>query len=74
MKVVLTTPEETIVEQSYTMGFPATNNEVEYEAIIAGLRMATTLGVSRLEVCCDALLMVSQVNMEHATKDKRIAT
>ena len=40
IKIILTTPEGTIIEQSYTLGFPATNNEAKYEAVIAGLRMA----------------------------------
>jgi len=34
--VVLTTPDGFIIKQSYTLGFRATNNEAEYEAVIAG--------------------------------------
>jgi len=41
--IVLTTPEGSIIEQSCTLGFQATNNEAEYEAIIASLKMATTI-------------------------------
>jgi len=43
--IVLTTPEGSIIEQSFTLGFPASNNEAEYEAVLAGLRAAITLGV-----------------------------
>jgi len=60
--IVLTTLEGSIIEQFYTLGFPATNNKVEYEAVIAGLRMTATLGISILEVRCDLLVVVSQVN------------
>ena len=49
VEVVLTTPYGSIIEQSYTLGFRATNNETEDEAIIAGLKMATTVGVAELE-------------------------
>jgi len=35
--VILMTPKEPIIRQSYTVGFPATNNEAEYEAVIVGL-------------------------------------
>ena len=35
--IVLTTPEESINEQSFIVGFPASNNEAEYEAVLAGL-------------------------------------
>ena len=51
------------------MGFPANNSEAKYEAVIVGLKMATTLGVTRLEVRCDSLLVV-QVKGEYITKDK----
>ena len=35
--IVLTTPKESIIEQSFTLGFPASNNEAEYEAVLAEL-------------------------------------
>jgi len=45
---------------SFTLGFPVTNNETEYEAVIAGLRMV-------------ALLVMSQVNGEYEAKDEWMA-
>ena len=69
--IVFTTPKRSIIEQSFTLGFPATNNEAEYETVIAGLWMATMLGVSGLEVRCDSLLVVSQVNEEYAAKNEQ---
>ena len=44
----------------------------KYEAVIAGLKM-TTLGVVELEVRCDSLLRVSQINVEYTTKDDQLA-
>jgi len=70
--LVLTTPNACIIEQSYTLGFRATNNEAKYEAVIAGLKMVATLGVTILEVRCDSLLIVSQVNGEYTAKDDRM--
>ena len=67
--VVLTTPDGSIIEQSYTLGFRATNNEAEFETVIAGLKMATTLGIMELEVRCDSLLTVRQINGEYTAKD-----
>ena len=32
------TLEGTIIEQSFTLGFPATNNKTEYEAVITSLK------------------------------------
>jgi len=37
IRVVLTTPKVSIIEQSFTISFPASNNKAEYEAILAGL-------------------------------------
>jgi len=70
---VFITPEGSITEQSFTLGFPSTNNEAEYEAVIVGLKMAVTHGLNRLEVHCDSLLVVSQVKGEYTAKDERMA-
>jgi len=50
----------------------ASNNEAEYEAVLAGLRMAITLGVTGLEVRCDSSVVVNQVSREYVTRDARI--
>jgi len=59
VRIVLTTPEGFISEQSFTLGFAATNNKAQYEVVIVGLRMAMTLGVTGFEICCDSALVVS---------------
>ena len=41
--------------------FPASNNVAEYEALINGLRIATELGIWRLEIKGDSRLVVDQV-------------
>ena len=71
--LVLITPDGSIIEQFYTLGFQTTNNEAEYEAVIVGLKMATTLGVTELEVRCDSLLLVSQVNGDYIANNNQIA-
>jgi ribonuclease HI len=40
------------------------NNEAEYEALLHGLRLAVSLGIKRLLVYGDSLLVVQQVNNE----------
>ena len=71
--MVLTTPEGSIIEQSYTLRFRATKNGIEYEIVIAAFKMATTLGIAELEVWCDSLLIVSQIKGEYTTKDDQMA-
>ena len=36
--------------------------------------MATTLGFAKLEVQCDSLLIVSQINREYTVKDDQTVT
>ncbi|XP_057465711.1 uncharacterized protein LOC130755326 [Actinidia eriantha] len=59
--VVLKSPEGAVFEQCLRFNFPATNNEAEYEALIAGLRSATKLGVPELRIHNDSKLVVNQV-------------
>ena len=66
-------PEGSIIEQSFIIGFPASNNEAEYEAVLAGLRAIITFGVMRLEVPCNSSLVVNQVSSEYVARDSRMA-
>ncbi|XP_057506540.1 uncharacterized protein LOC130789741 [Actinidia eriantha] len=59
--VVLKSPEGATFEQCLRFGFPVTNNEAEYEALIAGLRSASKLGVRNLCIYSDSKLVVNQV-------------
>ena len=44
--------------------FKISNNEAEYEALLHGLRLAVSLGIKRLLVYGDSLLVVQQVHKE----------
>lgn len=44
--------------------FNASNNEVEYEVLIAGLKLVEHMGVRDLEVYSDSNLIVQQVTEE----------
>ena len=52
---ILATQEGSIIEQTYILGFSATNID-KYEDVITSLKLAVTLGVMGLEVYCDSLL------------------
>uniref|UniRef100_A0A2N9I550 Uncharacterized protein n=1 Tax=Fagus sylvatica TaxID=28930 RepID=A0A2N9I550_FAGSY len=71
--VVIITPDETVIEQSIRLDFKTSNNEAEYEAVLAGLKSAKTLGARRLIVYCDSLLVASQINGEYMARDERMA-
>ncbi|GJY34520.1 reverse transcriptase domain-containing protein [Tanacetum coccineum] len=49
--------------------FDATNNEAEYEALIAGLRIAEQMGVKNLQANVDSRLVANQVNRTYIAKE-----
>ena len=51
--VVIITSDDTIIEQSIRIDFKASNNEVKYEAVLAGLNSTKTLGAKSLIIHCD---------------------
>ncbi|GJU39286.1 reverse transcriptase domain-containing protein [Tanacetum coccineum] len=49
--------------------FEATNNEAEYEALIAGLWIAEQMGVKNLQANVDSSLVANQVNGSYVAKE-----
>ncbi|XP_059654577.1 uncharacterized protein LOC132301331 [Cornus florida] len=68
--IKLQTPKSTSLSQALWLEFRATNNEAEYEALLAGLKLAKELKVRNLTVFSDSQLIVRQVNGEYETKDE----
>lgn len=60
-----------MVRGSIPMG-PGTNNEAEYQALLAGLRHALQLGVRRLVIVGDSQLVIRQVGGEWRCKSKSL--
>ncbi|CAL9017512.1 unnamed protein product [Prunus brigantina] len=60
--VVIITPDGTLLEQAITLGFSASNNEAEYEALLAGLRLAKELSIKRLAIYSDSQLITNQAS------------
>ncbi|XP_072074644.1 uncharacterized protein [Arachis hypogaea] len=67
--VTLNEGEQVIVEQSLQFSFPASNNQAEYEALLAGLKLAQDLQIHHLTVYCDSLLVVQQIKGDFQVKD-----
>ncbi|GJR70262.1 reverse transcriptase domain-containing protein [Tanacetum coccineum] len=49
--------------------FDATNNEAEYKALIAGLRIAEQMGIKNLQAHVDSRLVANQVNGSYIAKE-----
>ena len=59
--VVLITLDEEELSSSLRMKFKTTNNEAEYEAVIASLGMALELGAELVEVRSDSQVIVGHI-------------
>ena len=62
--VVFVSPRGDQLSYVLQIHFDSSNNEVEYEALLYGLRMAISLGICRLMVYGDSDLVVNQVMKE----------
>ncbi|CAL2278651.1 unnamed protein product [Prunus armeniaca] len=58
--VIIITPNGTLLKQAITLGFPASNNEAEYEALLADIRSQATSLIS----IADKLLHEAQTQLE----------
>ena len=67
--LVLISPEKITIKKSLRLGFSATNNEAEYEALLQGMAMVQKMGRKALEVFSDSRLVVGQVKGELEARD-----
>ena len=70
--LVLISPEKLVVEKSLRLGFSATNNEAEYEALLEGMYMVQRMGGKSATMFSDSRLVVSQVKSELEARDERM--
>ena len=68
--LILTSPEGIGIEYALRFGFHASNNEAEYEAVIAGLNLAHSLEVDQQEVYSDSQLVVRQIEDTYEAKSE----
>ncbi len=69
---VLETEDGTVLEARGTAIGVTTNNVAEYRALVDGLRRASELGVSELEVVSDSELIVKQMRGEYRVKNEAL--
>ena len=67
--VVLTSPKGERIKYVLQIHFAASNNVAEYEALLHGLRLASSLGVRRLLARGDSELVVRQVMKDWSCRD-----
>ena len=59
-------------EQAIQLGFNASNNESEYEALLSRIELAASVSTDKLLVQSDSQLVVGKVNEEFESRDPRM--
>ncbi|XP_025640864.1 uncharacterized protein [Arachis hypogaea] len=67
--ILLKEGDKVVAEQSLQFRFNASNNQAEYEALLAGLKLALQLQIPRITAYCDSSLVVHQIKGEFQVKD-----
>ncbi|KAI5343733.1 hypothetical protein L3X38_011609 [Prunus dulcis] len=67
--LVLATPDGLKIEYALRFNFRTSNNEAEYEALLAGLRLAKSMNAKQIRIHSDSQLIVNQVTADFAAKD-----
>ena len=70
--LVLISPKRLTIEKSLQLGFSATNNEAEYEALLEGMSMVQKKGGKTVKMFSNSRLVVGQVKGELEAKDERM--
>ena len=70
VRLVLISPEKLTIEKSLRLGFSATTNETEYEALLEGMSMVQKMGGKAVKLFLDSRLVVGQVKNELEAKDE----
>ncbi|XP_024634507.1 uncharacterized protein [Medicago truncatula] len=70
--VTLEGPYGVLIEQSLRFDFKSSNNQAEYEALFAGMRLALKVVVKELEAKSDSQLVFRQVTGNFQTKDPQL--
>ena len=70
--MILTSPNGIDVEYALRFEFQASNNEFEYEVVIARLNLAHSMEVDQLEECSDSQLVVKQIEDAYEAKGEKM--
>ena len=72
MGLILNSPDGIDMEYALRFRFQASNNEAEYEAVIAGLNLAHSMEADQLEICSDSQLVVKQIEESYEVRDEKM--
>ena len=67
-------PEGHKIYCALRFGFPTSNNEAKYEALMMGVKLAKELNVENLEEYSDSQLVVNEVNETYQVRGEKMVT
>ncbi|XP_020220424.1 uncharacterized protein LOC109803315 [Cajanus cajan] len=70
--IILESPSGITLEQSLHFGFKASNNQAEYEALLARMRLAAEMGVRKIICWTDSKVVTKQVINNFQVKDPNL--
>ncbi|XP_058724210.1 uncharacterized protein LOC131595762 [Vicia villosa] len=71
--IILENDEGLVIEVSLVLSFATSNNQAEYEALLAGLRLAEDVGAREVMIYTDSQLVASQVSGDYQAKNDTLA-
>ena len=71
--LILQSPTGEVMEQAIHLSFSTSNNEVEYEIVLAGLDLSLILAATKLEIRSNSQLIVGQIQREYEANDECMA-
>ncbi|XP_031260245.1 uncharacterized protein LOC116118402 [Pistacia vera] len=72
--LLLKIPEGNPITAIIRFEFAASNNEAEYEALLARIRLAKEMGAKSIKIYSDSQLIVHQITRKYSTKEDRMAS
>ena len=72
--IILEGPNGLLIKQTLKFAFKASNNQAEYEALVAGILLAKEMGAGSLLVKSGLLLVTKQVTSGYQAKDPQMAS
>ena len=70
--IIVENNEGMVVQISLGLSFPVTNNTAEYDAFLAGLRIAKDLGACKIRIFTDSQLLASQVTGDYQVREEHL--
>jgi len=63
--IILVFPQNYVIPRAFSLTEPCSNNVVEYNALLIGMKITDEIGIKNLEAYGDSKLIINQVRGEY---------